>query len=80
MAAKEADHPFTVSCNIGCVRHWHRYSPPSSAPQRCGCGSRTWKVTAGGVLPIQVSCAQCGTRNRVATAYEQGRADAALAS
>lgn len=55
-------------------RHTHDYEPPPSAPRQCTCGSRGWLVSVFPLLPPKVICARCRRANRVATAYEEGRA------
>jgi hypothetical protein len=57
-------------------RHDHPYTVTGRAARRCTCGSRRWKVKAGGPLPVTVFCESCHRENRTATAYEEGRLDA----
>lgn len=74
MEAIATDHKFTVRCDRSTVRHLHDYKPAPSCPQRCSCGHTKWKVRVGGHATPSVSCAKCGSPNRISTAYETGRA------
>jgi hypothetical protein len=66
---------FHPSCKQATTRHTHPYTVKAAGARRCTCGSRRWKVTTGGPLPVQVSCENCTRQNVTATAYERGRAE-----
>jgi hypothetical protein len=75
MPTIDNSHQFTPECARRPVRHSHDYKPAPGMPQRCSCGHTRWYVTAGGISAPAVCCLKCTSKNRVSSAYEQGRAD-----
>lgn len=76
MAEPIATHRLALACDKATVRHLHEYRPGPDCPQRCQCGHTRWQIRVGGHNGPSVSCAKCGSTNRISTAYEKGRAAA----
>ena len=75
MTGHFATHTLNPRCHESHERHKHHYQPIQPATMRCHCGHTKFVINIGGSVPVNVSCAKCGTLNRTATSMEVGIAN-----